>query len=172
MTSFGRELLGGCGFSLILPKGLHAIISANPQLLLPTKSMVAYARKQSRSAIFEWQEKENGWYLYADEYPLGWEKKVKLVNLPMPVKKGSVSQIGKPKSTKRGDESSETCFDFIPYGGGLPIDTVFYPPSVCVPNPEQSKNVIFFPRGCENIQNDMAQPLRTPEHPTCLFKLK
>ena len=30
MTSFGRKLLGGRGFSLIPPKGLHAIISTNP----------------------------------------------------------------------------------------------------------------------------------------------
>ena len=30
MTSFGQKLLGGRGFSLIPPKGLHAIISANP----------------------------------------------------------------------------------------------------------------------------------------------
>ena len=58
MTSFGRELLDGCGFSLILLEGLHAIISTNPQLLLPTKFVVAYARKQSLSAIFEWQEKK------------------------------------------------------------------------------------------------------------------
>ena len=52
MTSFGQELLGGHGFSPIPPEGLHAIISTNPRLLLPTKSMVAYARKQSKSAIF------------------------------------------------------------------------------------------------------------------------
>jgi len=45
MTSFAKELLGSCGFSLIPPDGLYAIIFANPQLLLPTKSMVAYARK-------------------------------------------------------------------------------------------------------------------------------
>ena len=51
MTSFRQELLGGCGFSLIPPDGLHAIISANLRFLLPTKSMVSYARKQSRSAI-------------------------------------------------------------------------------------------------------------------------
>ena len=44
MTSFAKELLGSYGFSLIPPDGLHAIIFANPQLLLPTKSMVAYAR--------------------------------------------------------------------------------------------------------------------------------
>jgi len=81
MTSFGHELLGDCGFSLIPFEGLHAIISANPWLLLPTKSVVAYARKQGRSTIFKWQEKEKGWYLYTGEYPAGWEKKVKMVNL-------------------------------------------------------------------------------------------
>ena len=45
MISFDQELLGGRGFSLIPPEGLHAIIFVNPCLLLPTKSMVAYARK-------------------------------------------------------------------------------------------------------------------------------
>ena len=45
MISFEQELLGSHGFSLILPDGLNAIISANPRLLLPTKSVVAYARK-------------------------------------------------------------------------------------------------------------------------------
>ena len=52
MTSFGQELFGGCEFTLIPLKGLHAIISANPRLLLLTKSVVAYVRKQSRFAIF------------------------------------------------------------------------------------------------------------------------
>ena len=120
MTSFEQELLSSHGFSLIPPNGLHAIISANPQLLLPTKFVVAYARKQSQFAIFEWQVKEKGWYLYAGEYPIGWEKKVKVVNLPVPVKKGLLSQSAKPKSTKRGDDSSETCSDIVPYEGGLP----------------------------------------------------
>ena len=36
MTSFGGELLGGHGFSLIPSKSLHAIIFANPRLLFPT----------------------------------------------------------------------------------------------------------------------------------------
>ena len=53
MTSFKQELLGNCRFSLIPPDGFHAIIYANLQLLLPTKSVVAYARKQNRSVIFE-----------------------------------------------------------------------------------------------------------------------
>ena len=47
MTSFEQELLGSREFFLIPPNGLSAIISANPWLLLPTKSMVAYAKKQS-----------------------------------------------------------------------------------------------------------------------------
>ena len=54
MTSFGQELLGGRGFSFIPHEGLHAIISANPRQLLPTKSTEAYATKQSRSAILKW----------------------------------------------------------------------------------------------------------------------
>ena len=60
MTSFEKELLGSHGFSLIPHDGLYAIIFANLQLLQPTKSVVAYARKQIRSAIFEWQAKEKG----------------------------------------------------------------------------------------------------------------
>ena len=120
MISFGQELLGGHGFSLIPLEGLHAIIFANPRLLLPTKSVVAYDRKQSWSTIFEWKEKEKGWYLYASEYPPGLVKKVKVVNLLVPVKKGSVTWNVKPKFAKRGDDSFETCSDIILYGGGLP----------------------------------------------------
>ena len=70
--------------------------------------MVAYARKQSKFAIFEWQEKEKGWYLYTGEYLVGWKKK------------GSMSQTAKPESAKRGDNSSETYSDIVPYGSGLP----------------------------------------------------
>ena len=120
MTSFGRELLGDRGFSLIPPEGLHAVISTHLRLLRPTKSMVAYARKQSRSAIFKWQEKEKGWYFYADEFPPSWEKKVKVVNLPKPTKKGSMSRTAKSKSAKKGDDSSETCSDLVPYKEGIP----------------------------------------------------
>lgn len=54
MTSFSEDLLGSCGFLLITPQGLHVVISLNPWLLLPTKFMVVYARKQNRFAIFEW----------------------------------------------------------------------------------------------------------------------
>ena len=46
--------------------------------------------------------------------------KVKVVNLPVPVKKGLVSQFAKPKSAKRGDDSSKTCSDIVPYEGDLP----------------------------------------------------
>ena len=51
---------------------------------------------------------------------MGWEKKVRALNLPAPAKKGSVSQTAKPKSIKRRDDSSKTCSDIIPYKGGLP----------------------------------------------------
>ena len=52
MTSFEQELICSRGFSLIPPYGLSAVISANPQLRLPSKSVLAYARKQNRSSIF------------------------------------------------------------------------------------------------------------------------
>jgi len=45
MTSFEQELLGTRGFSLIPPNGLSIVISTNSRLLLPTKSIVAYAKK-------------------------------------------------------------------------------------------------------------------------------
>ena len=113
--------MGGSGFSLIPLEGLRAIISANPQLLLPTKFVVAYARKQSKSTIFEWKEKEKWWYLYAGEYPVSWEKKVRVLNLPALAKKGLMSWTAKPKLAKRGDDSFETCFDIVPYEGDLPL---------------------------------------------------
>ena len=53
MTSFEQELVGSCGFSLIPPEGLGMVVSPNPQLLLPSKAMLAYANKQTWSAIFE-----------------------------------------------------------------------------------------------------------------------
>lgn len=76
------------------------------------------------SAIFEWQEKEKGWYLYVGEYPAGWEKK------------GLVSRTTKPKFAKRGDDFSETCSDIVPYGSSLPpIGNIVLesspPPSAC-----------------------------------------
>ena len=60
MTSFEQELMDSRGFSLIPPDGLSAVISVNPRLLLPSKFVLAYARKQSRSTIFEWVEEDMG----------------------------------------------------------------------------------------------------------------
>ena len=88
MTSFEQELVGSRGFSLIPPDGLSMVVSANPCLLLPSKSMLAYTRKQNPSAIFEWDEKKKGWYWHTSEYPPGWEKNVKVINIPMLSKKG------------------------------------------------------------------------------------
>ena len=44
------------------------------------------------------------------------------------------------------------------------VDIVFCPPSICMPDPEKLQNIIFSPWGRENIQNDVAQPVRTLEH--------
>ena len=87
MTTFVNELVGSRGFSLIPPDGLGMVISVNPRLLLPSKSILAYARKQSRSAIFEWDAKKKGWYWHAGDYPSGWKKKVKVINISVPSKK-------------------------------------------------------------------------------------
>ena len=108
--------MGSRGFSLIPLDGLSAVISINPRLLLPSKFVLAYARKQSRSAIFEWVEEDRGWLWHADDYPTGWKKKVKLINILMPGKKGSA----KPKSAKKGDDSSEAYSDVVPFESGLP----------------------------------------------------
>ena len=109
MTSFEQELLGSRGFSLTPPDGLGMVISANPRLLIPSKSMLAYARKQGRFAILEWDEEGRGWYWHAGDYPPGWEKKVKITNLSTPGKKG----FAKPKSTKKGG-------DVVPFESDLP----------------------------------------------------
>ena len=100
MTSFKQELAGNRGFSLIPPDGLSMVVSPNPRLLLPSKSVLAYARKQNRSVIFEWDEGENGWYWHTGVYPPGWERKVKVINIPAPVKKGptKLKFASKPKS--------------------------------------------------------------------------
>ena len=71
MASFEQELLSNHGFSLIPPDGLSVVIFTNPQLLLPTKFVMAYTRKQSRSTIFKWVEKEREWSWYAGDYPMG-----------------------------------------------------------------------------------------------------
>lgn len=59
-----------------------------------------------------------------------------MVNLPTLAKKGSVSLTVKPKFAKRGNDSSETYSDIIPYTGGLPpvgniVLESFSPPSAC-----------------------------------------
>ena len=100
MTSFEQELAGSRSFSLIPPEGLGMVVLPNPRLLLPSKSMLAYARKQNRSAIFEWDKEKKGWYWHIGVYPPGWEKKVKVINVPAPVKKGptKLKSANKPKS--------------------------------------------------------------------------
>ena len=45
---------------------------------------------------------------------------MKVTNLPTPTKKGSASWSAKPKPAKKGDDSSETCSDIVPFEGGLP----------------------------------------------------
>ena len=77
MTSFKQELAGSSDFSLIPPEGLSMVVSPNPRLLLHSKSVLAYARKQNWPAIFEWDEEEKGWYWHTSVYPPGWENKFK-----------------------------------------------------------------------------------------------
>jgi len=60
--------------------------------------MLAYARKQNRSAIFEWDEEKEGWYWNAGNYPSGWEKKVKVTNISAPSKKGPTKLKSASKS--------------------------------------------------------------------------
>ena len=82
-------------FLLFLPTGLMR--SVQPTLgWFFLKFVLAYVRKQSWSAIFEWVKEDRGWLWYAGDYPIGWEKKVKVINIPVPGKKGSA----KPKSGK------------------------------------------------------------------------
>ena len=52
MTTFENKLMGSRDFFLILSDRLSMVISVNPRLLLPSKSVVAYAKRQNRSAIF------------------------------------------------------------------------------------------------------------------------
>ena len=42
------------------------------------------------------------------------------MNLPIPTKKGSASRSTMPKPAKKGDDSSKTCSDVVPFKGGLP----------------------------------------------------
>ena len=98
------ELAGSHGFSLIPPEGLSTVALVNPRLLLPSRSVLAYARKQSRSAIFEWDAEKKGWFWHAGNYPPSWEKKVKVINLPVPSKKAPV----KPKSAAKPKSAGKT----------------------------------------------------------------
>ena len=104
MDSFVDELAGSRGFSLIPPEGLSTVASVNPRLLLPSRSILAYARKQSRSAIFEWDAEKKGWFWHAGDYPPGWEKKVKVINLPAPSEKAPA----KPRSAAKPKSASKT----------------------------------------------------------------
>ena len=99
MTTFVDELVGSHSFSLIPPDGLSMVISINPRLLLPSKSALAYAKRQNRSAIFEWDAEKKGWYWHAGNYPPGWEKKVKVTNISVPSKKAlaKLKSAGKSK---------------------------------------------------------------------------
>ena len=67
--------MGSRGFSLIPLDGLSVIILANPRLLLPFKSVLAYARKHNHSAIFEWVEEDRWWFWHAGDYLPGLKKK-------------------------------------------------------------------------------------------------
>ena len=104
MTLFEKELMGSRDFSLVPLNGLNAIISANPRLLFPSKSVLAYARKQSRSAIFEWNEEKIGWHWHTGDYPPGWKKKVKVTNISISSKKGpaklKVARKSKPATPR------------------------------------------------------------------------
>ena len=71
MTTFKNKLVGSYSFSLIPPDGLSMVVSVNPRLLLPSKSTLAYARRQNRSAIFEWDAEKEGWYWLAIILPVG-----------------------------------------------------------------------------------------------------
>ena len=101
MTSFEKELIGSRGFSLVPPDGLSAIISVNPRLLLPSKSVLAYVRKQNRSGIIEWDEEKRGWHWHVGDYPSSWEKKVKVTNISVLSKKApaKLKSASKPKPT-------------------------------------------------------------------------
>ena len=82
---------------------MSTVASVNPRLLLPSRSVLAYARKQSWSAIFEWDAEKKGWFWHAGDYPPSWEKKVKVINLPVPSEKAPAKpkSVAKPKSAGR-----------------------------------------------------------------------
>ena len=93
---------------------------------------------------------------------------MKVVNLLVPTKKGSVFQTAKPKSTKKGDDSSDTFSNIIPYKGGLhPIGNIVFkrspPPSTCTrfsrhsttsrPKPPALKSSMDAPSSSKNRGN-------------------
>ena len=45
---------------------------------------------------------------------------MKVVNLPVSMKKGLASNYAKPKFAKKGGDAFEACSDIVPYKGGLP----------------------------------------------------
>lgn len=63
-----------------------------------------------------WVEEESGWFWHAGDYPPGWENRVKVTNIFVPVKKSSA----KYKSVKKGDDSSEACSNIVPFDSVLP----------------------------------------------------
>ena len=54
----------------------------------------------------------------------------------------------------------------------MDVDTVFCLPSICVPDPRKSKNIVLSLQGHEDIQNNVEQPVRALEYPKCLFQPK
>ena len=117
MDSFVAELAKSRGFSLIPLERLSTVASTNPRLLLPSRSVLAYARKQSRSAIFEWDAEKRGWFLHTGDYPPSWEKKVKVINLLAPSEKVPA----KPRSAAKFKPTSKTKpATPLPPAGALP----------------------------------------------------
>ena len=115
MTSFEQELMDSRGFSLIPLDRLSMVISANPRLLLPSNSVLTYARKQSWSAIFEWIEEDKGWHWHARDYPPSWEEKVRVTNIsasgkkgPAKLKSASKSKLATPRPSTDAPPSSKT----------------------------------------------------------------
>ena len=52
---------------------------------------------------------------------------------------------------------------------GAGVNIVFCPPSICMPNLEKPKNIIFSPWGHKNINNGVAQPIRTLKRSKYIF---
>jgi len=50
------------------------------------------------------------------------------------------------------------------------VDTIFYLPTICVLDLENSKNIVFSPRGRRNISIDVVQPVWASEHLKCHFR--